>query len=225
LGNAISVKNLNHFYIKGDKKINSLNNVEFDVMEGEIVSFLGEDGSGKSTLLNILRGSTRPTSGVIKILNEDINLFKEYELTYFMQSKIGYLGNEVKLLPSMTIGENVEYPLEIFGEKRATRKLKVEETLKSVGMKDMGNNCINKLSSGERLRVELAMALVMNPKIILVDEPSYILKDGERDKIFEMFKDINKNKKVTFVMASKDEGIRKICDRVVRIDEGTIRSE
>jgi ABC-type lipoprotein export system ATPase subunit len=225
LGKAISVMNLNHFYIKGDKKITSLKNIQFDVMEGEFVSFLGEDGSGKSTLLNILRGSTKPTSGVVKMFNEDITLFKEYELTYFMQSKVGYLGNEVKLLPSMTIGENVEYPLEIFGEKRAIRKLKVEETLRSVGIKDMGNNCINKLSAGERLRVELAMTLVMNPKIILVDEPAYILREEEKDKIFEMFKEINKKRKVTFVTASNDESIRKISDRIVKIDEGSLENE
>jgi ABC-type lipoprotein export system ATPase subunit len=216
---------LNHFYIKGDKKITSLKNIQFDVMEGEFVSFLGEDGSGKSTLLNILRGNTKPTSGIVKILNEDITLFKEYELTYFMQSKVGYLGNEVKLSPSMTIGENVEYPLEILGEKRSMRKLKVEETLRSVGINDMSNNCINKLSSGERLRVELAMALVMNPKIILVDEPAYVLREEEKDKIFEMFKEINKKRKVTFVTASKDEGIRKISDRIVKIDAGSLENE
>jgi ABC-type lipoprotein export system ATPase subunit len=216
---------LNHFYIKGDKKIISLKNIQFDVMEGEFVSFLGEDGSGKSTLLNILRGNTKPTSGIVKILNEDITLFKEYELTYFMQSKVGYLGNEVKLSPSMTIGENVEYPLEILGEKRSMRKLKVEEALRSVGINDMGNNCINKLTSGERLRVELAMALVMNPKIILVDEPAYVLREEEKEKIFEVFKEINKKRKVTFVTASKDEGIRKISDRIVKIDAGSLENE
>jgi len=225
LDKAISVMSLNHFYIKGDKRIASLKDVQFDVMEGEFVSFLGKDGSGKSTLLNILRGSMKPTSGVIKMLNKDITALKEYELTYFMQSKVGYLGNEVKLSPSMTIGENVEYPLEILGEKRSMRKLKVEETLTSVGMNDMGNNSISKLSAGDRLRVELAMALIMNPKIILVDEPSYVLKEEEKDKIFEMFKEINKKKKITFLTASKDEGIRKISDRILIIDEGSLKND
>lgn len=219
---AISVMNLNHFYLNGDKKVTSLKNVKFDVMEGEFISFLGKDGSGKSTLLNILRGSIKPTSGIIKILNENITLLKEYELTYFIQSKVGYLGNNVKLLPSLTIGENVEHPLEILGEKKSIRKLKVEEALKSVGINNMSNSSINKLSTGEKLRVELAMTLITNPKIILVDEPSYVIKEDEKDKIFNIFKGINKNKKIAFIVASKDESIGKICSRVLKIDNGSL---
>lgn len=225
MGSVISVINLNHFYVKGDKKITSLKNVQFHVMEGELVSVLGKDGSGKSTLLDILRGSTKATSGIVKILNKDINLFKEYELTYFIQSKIGYLGNEIKLSPSMTIGENVEHPLEILGEKKSIRKLRVDETLRSVGIKDMGNNSISKLSSGEKLRVELAMVLVMNPKIILIDEPPYIIKEDEKNKIFQMLKGINRNKKITFLTASNDEDIRKISDRILIMNHGVLEKE
>ena len=221
---AISVMNLNHFYKNGDKKVTSLKNVKFDVMEGEFVSFLGKDGSGKSTLLNLLRGSFKPTSGVIKILNENITLLKEYELTYFMQSKVGYLGNEAKLLSFLTIGENVEHPLEILGEKRSIRKLRVEEALISVGINNMSNNSINKLSTGEKLRVELAMTLITNPKIILVDEPSYVVKEDEKDKIFEIFKGINKDKKIAFIIASKDESIGEICNRVLKIDKGSLQN-
>ena len=222
MGNAISIINLRYLYKNGDKIVNALKDVELNIDDGEFISILGNEGAGKSTLLNLIRGEIRPYSGIIKIFNKDITALRENDLTYYIQNKIGFISNGSKLSTEMTAYENVEYPLELFGEKKSIRKVKVEEAMNAVGLRSHGNYSVRELKEGERQRVEIARALVMNPKIILADEPGKRLRADEKEMVFDLLKDINRKYKITFVTAAESEDIKRVCDRVVKIEDGII---
>jgi len=222
VGNAISIINLKYLYKNGDKIVNALKDVELNIDAGEFISIVGNEGAGKSTLLKLIRGEIRPHSGSIKIFNKDITALRENDLTYYIQNKIGFISNGSKLSTDMTAFENVEYPLELFGEKKSMRKVKVEEAMNAVGLRNRGNYSVKELKDGERQRVELARALVMNPKIILADEPGKRLRAEEKEMVFDLLKDINRKYKITFVTAAESEDIKRVCDRVVKIKDGII---
>ena len=222
MGNAISIINLKYLYKNGDKIVNALKDVELNIDAGEFISIVGNEGAGKSTLLKLIRGEIRPHSGSIKIFNKDITALRENDLTYYIQNKIGFISNGSKLSTDMTAFENVEYPLELFGEKKSMRKVKVEEAMNAVGLRNRGNYSVKELKDGERQRVELARALVMNPKIILADEPGKRLRAEEKEMVFDLLKDINRKYKITFVTAAESEDIKRVCDRVVKIKDGII---
>jgi len=201
--------------------ISALNDVSFNVEVGEFIFLTGPSGAGKTTLLRLLLREFRPDSGQIFLGDEDITKLKNKQIP-LLRRHIGVVFQDFKLLPQLTVRENIEIALAVINLTRKDWKPRVERVAELVGVEDRLNVFPSQLSGGELQRVSLARALVVNPQIILADEPTGNLDWETADKIMELFDLINKEGK-TIVMATHHQGIvDKLNKRVVEFKGGKV---
>ena len=194
----------------------AVDNVSFDVKDGEIVGFLGPNGAGKSTTMNMITGFIEPTSGQIIINGNDI-LKKPRKA----KKEIGYMPETVPLYYELTPKEFISYMAELKLVKRDERKQEVEKVLKETGLEDVKNKLIRNLSRGYKQRVSLAGALVGNPDVIILDEPTVGLDPKQITEIRRLIKELGK--KHTVILSSHIlSEISQICERVIIINKGKI---
>ena len=205
---SIHVENISKLY--GTQK--ALREISFEIKKGEIVGLLGPNGAGKSTLMKILTGSISPSKGRAKICGSNVS-----EHAIEVKRKIGYLPEHNPLYLDMYVGESLNFTADIFGVKREQVKAVIEKT----GLTNEQNKKINILSKGYRQRVGLAQALIHNPEVLILDEPSSGLDPNQLVEIRSLIKDIAKEKTVmlsTHIMQEAEA----ICDRVIIINKGEI---
>ncbi|MCP8615746.1 ABC transporter ATP-binding protein [Salirhabdus salicampi] len=222
----IQVKGLSHEFTTGKKGnqqvISVLRDINFDVHKGEIVSIIGRSGSGKSTLLNLISGFSKPSSGEIFINDEKVSEFNETEYSNFRLHNIGFIFQNYQLIPSMNAFENVELPLILRGTKEHERKKITEETLNRVGLEQFYDHYPSELSGGQQQRVSIARALVVNPPIIMADEPTGSLDSETEADLLSFIKELNSELEITFLIVTHDEKVAKIGNRVIEIQDGEI---
>lgn len=222
----IEVKDLSHDFIIGkrDKKtvLSVLKKVSFKVNTGDIVTIVGRSGSGKSTLLNLISGFIRPTKGQILIKDEVVSAFSETEFAQFRLENVGFIFQNFQLIPSMTVFQNVELPLTLKGEEVLKRKQKVLDTLERVGLKDYAEHYPSELSGGQQQRVSIARALVLEPPLILADEPTGSLDSETEDEILTFIQDLNEKMGITFLIITHDEKVASIGNQKITIHDGKI---
>jgi len=203
--------------------VNALKDVNLDVAEGEFVCIYGPSGAGKTTLLNIIGGLDKPSSGKIIVLGHDLLSYDEEFLATFRSSYIGFVFQSYNLISTLTAFENVAFPAEIAGVSGKEARQRAEKLLKRVGLSHRVNHFPSQLSGGEQQRVAFARALVNNPLLVLVDEPTgnLDLETGlEVVKVLEKLK----SKKYTVIVSTHDDRIVKLADRTMRLENGSIRS-
>jgi cell division transport system ATP-binding protein len=201
--------------------INALSDVTFEVDSGEFVFLTGPSGAGKTTLLRLLLREMKPDSGEIILGNQDITKLKTHDVPYLRQH-IGVVFQDFKILPERTVKENVEVALAVIGLKRSEWDARVKRVLELVGLLERLNVFPSQLSGGELQRVSLARALVVNPKIILADEPTGNLDWDTADKIMQLFEKINEEGK-TIVMATHHKIIiDKFKKRTIELKDGKV---
>lgn len=219
---AILVQDLVKVYRLGGVEVQALRGLNLSVSERSITSIIGPSGSGKSTLLNIIGGLDRATAGYVKVMGVDLTNLNPSQLIEFRRSKVGYLFQNMNLIPSLNAAENIDLPLAARGVDSKYRKTRVKELLELVGLENRAKHMPHQLSGGEQQRVALATALSNDPPLILVDEPTADL-DTENAKIIVdyLIKTRNSQGK-TIVMATHDPRVARAGDRILRIGDGVI---
>lgn len=201
----------------------ALDNVSFEIKKGEFVFITGPSGAGKTTILKLILGEMLPDSGQVLIDGSDIRNIKSGDLPYYRQ-KIGTVFQDFKVLPERTVGENVEVALAVIGLPETEWDERIKHVLKLVGLGKQINLFPSQLSGGELQRVSLARALVVNPKILLADEPTGNLDWETSEGVMKLFEKINEEGK-TIVMATHNlEIIKKFKKRIVHIVGGKLAS-
>jgi putative ABC transport system ATP-binding protein len=222
LKTVISVKNLNKTFFLGDSKVKALNNIDFDIIQGQKVAITGSSGSGKSTLMNVLGCLMTPDSGDYFLNTEKISGLSNNELAGIRNRLIGFVFQSFNLLPRLTALENVELPLLYQNHRDA--KNKALEALKIVGLENRSHHEPNQLSGGQRKRVAIARAIVTNPAIILADEPTGNLDSKTEKEIMEIFDMLN-NKGSTIIIVTHEPSIAASCPRILKMKDGFLESE
>lgn len=208
----IEVKNVTKKY----GKFLAVDNISFTVKDGEVVGFLGPNGAGKSTTMNMITGFIEPNAGTIAVNGYDV-LKKPAQA----KQQIGYMPEGVPLYTDLTVKEFVTYMAELKKIKRKEKKEKVEKTLKETGLEEVSNKLIRNLSRGYKQRVSLAGALVGDPDVIILDEPTVGLDPKQITEIRELIKELGK--KHTVILSSHIlSEVSQICERVVIINKGRI---
>ncbi|HOK35270.1 MAG TPA: cell division ATP-binding protein FtsE [Candidatus Pacearchaeota archaeon] len=199
----------------------ALSNVSFGVSEGEFVSIAGKSGAGKSTLLRLLLAEEKPTNG--NIMFEDINVNKiSYSYLPYYRRKIGVVYQDYKLLPQKTVFENVAFALEILGKSNSEIKRIVPQALDLVGILDKAKNYPRELSGGEQQRVALARAIVLQPKVLVADEPTGNLDVLTTKEIVKLFLKINQLGTAIILATHNRDIVNSVQKRVIVLEKGRI---
>ncbi|HIC91017.1 MAG TPA: ABC transporter ATP-binding protein [Syntrophaceae bacterium] len=218
----IEVKDIEKIYRVGDHQIRALRGVSFHMEREQMVAVMGSSGSGKSTLMYILGCLDRPTSGTYFLEGTDVSSLSDDQLAEIRNRKIGFVFQTFNLLPRTTALENVELPL-IYGGIRNSRKRAIE-ALERVGLIDRMHHLPSELSGGEGQRVAIARALVVNPVIILADEPTGNLDTKTGSEIMGLFKELN-SQGVTVLIVTHEAHIAQECQRIIHLRDGQIVGE
>lgn len=202
----------------------ALNNVSFEIEKGEFVFIVGPSGAGKTTALKLILGEIVPDAGEVSVDGVDIAKIHNSDLPRYRQ-KIGSVFQDFKVLPERTVRENVEVALAVIGTEEKQWKARVDGVLKLVGLSHRSEVFPLQLSGGELQRVSLARGLVVNPKIVLADEPTGNLDWETADAIMELFEKINKEGK-TIIMATHNEVvIERHKKRLIQLKEGKLSKD
>jgi putative ABC transport system ATP-binding protein len=219
----LEIKNLCKVYGKGETEVKALDNVSFDVEQGEFVAIVGPSGSGKSTLLHILGGVDSPTSGVVNIAGTDISKLNETKLAIFRRRQIGLIYQFYNLIPILNVEENMTLPLLLDGKKPDKKLLK--DLLEKLGLTERLRHLPNQLSGGQQQRVSIGRALMNNPALLLADEPTGNLDSENSKEIVSLLRKFNKENNQTVIIITHDERIALSADRIITIKDGHITKD
>jgi putative ABC transport system ATP-binding protein len=221
----VRVEHVTKQYHLGGQVVIALHDLSLAVEEGVFLAIAGPSGSGKSTLLNLIGCIDTPSSGKVFIDGNDTSGKTPDELADLRARTIGFIFQTFNLLPVLSAEENVEYPLLQFAElTREERRDRVAHFLDVVQLSRFARHRPNELSGGQRQRVAIARALATHPRIILADEPTANLDSRTGGGILELMKEINHSFRTTFVFSTHDKKVIAKADRLVRIEDGRIRS-
>lgn len=216
----VELKSVSKNYFEGNTKHIVLNNFELYIPEGEIIILFGKSGSGKSTLLNIISGIDVPDSGSVTIDKTDITKLSEKERTLIRRKKIGFIFQFFNLIPTLTVKENLQLPLEL--NNADDQENKINTILTEVGLLDRADTYPDKLSGGEQQRISIARALIHNPDIILADEPTGNLDYETSLQIIDLLDRVVKKKGKTMIMVTHSKDVIGLADRIISLKEGKI---
>ncbi len=202
--------------------VNILRGIDLDVMPGERIGIVGPSGSGKSTLLAVLAGLERVTSGKVQVAGGDLNALNEDKLALWRRSRVGIVFQSFHLIPTMTALENVAVPLELAGAADAIDRARA--ALAQVGLGKRETHYPAQLSGGEQQRVALARAVAPHPALLLADEPTGNLDGSTGHAIIDLMFGEAARLKSTLILITHDETLAALCDRVVRIEDGKVKS-
>ncbi|MGB4420534.1 MAG: ABC transporter ATP-binding protein [Candidatus Saccharimonadales bacterium] len=216
----VRVSNLEKVYENGGLRYEALKNISFDIKAGEFVSIMGPSGSGKTTLLNQIGALDKPTSGDVWIDGLNISDYKEADLYEVRRQKIGFIFQSFYLVPTLSILENVLLPT-LPLKNSADYVDRAKELLEQVGLSDRMSHRPNQLSGGQMQRVAIARALIMDPALVLADEPTGSLDSKTGAEIFHLLQELNK-KGHTFLIVTHDHRISMATKRIIYLIDGKI---
>lgn len=220
----ITVKDISKIYHTGDIKTIALDKVSFTIDKGEFVAIMGPSGSGKSTMMHILGALDTPTSGSYVLNGQEVSTLDDDKLAEIRNQQIGFIFQAFNLLPRTTAIKNVTLPMFYAGVEAKKRLETAEKFLKLVGLENRMYHTTNQLSGGQQQRVAIARGLVMNPAILLADEPTGNIASAQADEVMEIFTKLNKNGH-TIVMITHEPDIAAYAKRIITIKDGKIISD
>ena len=202
----------------------ALNNVSFEINDGEFVAIMGPSGCGKSTLLNILGLLDNPTTGSYELLGKEVANLKEKDRTKFRKGNIGFVFQSFNLIDELNVYDNVELPLRYLNISASERKEKVTTILKRMNISHRAQHFPQQLSGGQQQRVAIARAVVSNPKLILADEPTGNLDSKNGREVMELLKELN-SEGTTIVMVTHSQKDAACAQRTINLFDGKIVSD
>jgi lipoprotein-releasing system ATP-binding protein len=201
-----------------------LRGLDLSMEQGEMVAIVGASGVGKSTLLHILGGLDSLDSGTVRINGTDLASLSDGELVTFRNHHIGFVFQFHHLLPEFTALENAEMPMRIARRAAAERRVRAATLLESVGLGERLSHRPGMLSGGEQQRVAIARALIMEPDLLLADEPTGDLDEHTADTLHQLLRGMTRERGLTSVIATHNPRLAASCDRVLRLEEGRLLS-
>lgn len=220
----IQLTNINREFQVGDEIVHALRDVNLEIPAGDYVSLMGPSGSGKSTLLHILGLLDRPTSGTYELEQVDTSALSEIQRANARRNRIGFVFQAFHLIPRLSAAENISLPLILAGLDPAERKSRVDHALKTLSMEDRADHKPDQLSGGQRQRVAIARATIMQPAILLADEPTGNLDKSSGDEVVQALETLNKEG-ITLIVVTHDPEIGQRAQRRIRMVDGAIASD
>ncbi|MDD2823095.1 MAG: ABC transporter ATP-binding protein [Candidatus Daviesbacteria bacterium] len=219
----LSLRNVTKTYCLEGAEVRALDGVSIDIKEGEFVAIVGPSGSGKSTLMHIVGLLDTPTSGKVLLEDKEVTRMSEATLAKLRNEHIGFVFQQFNLLPRVSALENVELPLIYKGVGAGERRQRATKMLEMVGLGERLNNWPNQLSGGQQQRVAIARALILNPLIILADEPTGNLDSKTGKDILDLLHKLNKEGH-TVVLVTHDSDVAVSAKRQIKIRDGKVVS-
>lgn len=216
----IELSKIGKHYTEGNTRQNVLKDLDLTISDGEIIILFGKSGSGKSTLLNIISGIDLPDEGSVTIDGAQVTGLSEKERTLIRRNKIGFIFQFFNLIPTLTVTENLQLPLELNGIKDGDDK--ITSILNEVGLPDKANTFPEKLSGGEQQRIAIARALIHNPAIILADEPTGNLDYETGLQIVDLLDRVVKQKGKTMIMVTHSKDVIGLADKIYSMKDGKL---
>lgn len=216
----LRVENLKKVYGKGDAEVKAIDDVSFEIEEGEFVAIIGPSGSGKTTILHTIAGLEKPTSGKVYFYDKNIYEMNKRDLTILRRQKVGIIYQFYNLIPTLNVEENITLPVEL--DKKKVDREKLKEITTFLGIDNRRSHLPNEISGGQQQKVAIGRALIINPTIILADEPTGNLDTKSSNEIIQLLKKANKEYKQTIIMITHNLEIAKQADRIIQIEDGRI---
>ena len=217
----IRLEGVSRTYLLGHEPVHALVDITEHILPGEHVAIMGPSGSGKSTLLNVLGCLDRPDAGTYWLNGREVGKLSDDELTDVRRNTIGFVFQSVHLVPRLTAAENVELPMVFAGVSRSERRDRLRAALSEVGLADRMGHRPNELSGGERQRVALARATVMDPRVLLADEPTGNLDTTSGRQILDLLDRMNEEG-ITLVVVTHDPNVARRADRIIVLVDGRV---
>jgi lipoprotein-releasing system ATP-binding protein len=218
----VTVRGLNKYYVTGDTRLHVLRDLDLTVEHGEMVAIMGASGVGKSTLLHVLGGLDTIDSGEVRVGEHDIASMNDDARVAFRNRHIGFVFQFHHLLPEFTAIENAMMPLRIARASVAEARPKADALLRRVGLGDRLEHRPGMLSGGEQQRVAVSRALVMQPSLLLADEPTGDLDEATADALHQLLRDMHGEFGLTAIIATHNPRLAAQCDRTMRLEGGKL---
>jgi putative ABC transport system ATP-binding protein len=221
----LKVNNIEKYYGSRGSLTKAIDNISFDIVEGEFVGIMGASGSGKTTMLNCISTIDKVTSGHIFINGTDVTELKGEKLNKFRREDLGFIFQDFNLLDTLTAYENIALALTI--QKKTYKEIdkKIKEVAKTLDITHVLDKFPYEMSGGEKQRVASARAIITNPKLILADEPTGALDSKSSRMLLEKLDELNTNLKATILMVTHDAFTASYCSRILFIKDGKIFNE
>lgn len=218
----IEARGLKRYYRRGIETVKALDGVDVSIRTGEMVSILGPSGSGKTTLINLLSSLDAPTEGTLSIAGKSVAGLSEEQLVEVRRGVLGFVFQQFHLLPTLTVTENVELPLMFLGRRVDSKRTR--EVLEMVGLTDRAGHLPKELSGGQMQRVAIARALIVDPKILVADEPTGNLDKVTGEAIFQLFKQLAAQG-LAILITTHNTTFGYEANRVITLEDGRIVKE
>lgn len=219
----IQAQDLKRYFQRGSETVKAVDGIDLEIRAAEMVSILGPSGSGKTTLVQLLSCLDSPTGGTLTINQKPVNGLKEDELTKVRRGLVGFVFQKFYLLPTLSVAENVELPLLFY--RLAVKRANTLEVLRRVHLEDRANYMPNQLSGGQMQRVAIARSLIINPKILIADEPTGNLDTENGIAVFNLFRALVRDHGISVVVTSHNLALGYRADRILTLSDGKIVRE
>lgn len=220
----IQLIDINRRFHVGEEYVQALDSINISIESGEYLAIMGPSGSGKSTLLNIIGLLDRPNSGIYKLEGVDTTELSDDKQASIRRHSIGFVFQFFHLIPRLTAAENVELPLILAGENPRERKKRVDEALSAIELTNRANHRPDQLSGGQRQRVAIARAIIMEPNVILADEPTGNLDRNSGKEVISILEKLN-NRGIALIMVTHDPELGSRASRKIQMVDGRILEE
>jgi len=220
----ILAENLTKTYGSGDASVAAVNDISFQITEGEFVGVMGESGAGKSTLLGIMGAMNAPTSGRLIVDDIDVYRLRQEQQADFRREFLGFIFQSFHLVPYLTVIENVMLPLVVIKAGKKQKRAMAQEALVKVGLGDKADRLPNQISGGEKERVAIARSIVNEPPVLLADEPTGNLDTKTTREIMELLLQLNRDG-MTIIMVTHSPDCAGYAQRILRVSDGKLEED
>ena len=220
----IELSGIERVFYLGDSEVHALRHLELRIDGGEYVAVMGPSGSGKSTLLNLLGLLDHPNTGTYRLEGRDVTTLSLDEQARVRSERIGFVFQSFHLVPRLTAAENFALPMTLAGIEPAQRALRVKQALKDYGLSDRASHRPNELSGGQRQRVAIARATIMQPAMILADEPTGNLDRATGEEVMRLLEELN-TRGVTLIVVTHDTALGARARRQLLMEDGELRHD